>query len=104
MNIVKINTERLQEEIDKIVDIEDDFTDLFDIIKRDTENLKEYWKTDTSENVFHDFNNFYTNLENVKNTLRTDIEFLENVVNANYVLEDDTTSNLVDEKIVEGGK
>ncbi len=104
MNIVSIDTEKLQEEIEKIADIEDDFADLFNIIKNDTENLKEYWKTDTSENVFQDFNNFYTNLENVKNTLNTDIKFLENVVKANYVLEDNTTSDLIDKKVVEGGK
>lgn len=104
MNIVNIDTEKLQEEIEKIADIEDDFADLFNIIKNDTENLKEYWKTDTSENVFQDFNNFYTNLENVKNTLNTDIKFLENVVKANYVLEDNTTSDLIDKKVVEGGK
>ena len=104
MNIVSIDTEKLQEEIEKIADIEDDFDDFFNIIKNDTENLKEYWKTDTSENVFQDFNNFYTNLENVKNTLNTDIKFLENVVKANYVLEDNTTSDLIDKKVVEGGK
>ena len=104
MGYIGIDTKAFQDEIDKIKDIKDDFINLSDILERDTNSLKEYWQTDTSEGVYNDFDKYYVKLENVINTLNNDIEFLEKTAKQGYIKEDKGTNNLVDTKIAETGR
>ena len=104
MSYIGVNTEKLQDEIEKIKDIEGDFVKLSEIIKRDTDILKEYWQTDTSEDVYYNFDKYHVKLENVIDTLRKDIDFLEETAKQSYIEEDTGTSNLVDERVAVEGR
>ena len=99
MNNVNINTEQLSNEIDKIKNTYNKFEEIFNEIKKDTESLKEFWSTRTSESVFNSFEDFYVALENVKTTFKKDIDFLEKTVSTSYIEEDKGTNRLVDSNI-----
>lgn len=99
MNNVYIDTDKLSEEIDKIKKVNTKLEEIFSQIKRNTDVLKDYWSTETSDSVFTSFEQFYVTLENTKNNFQKDIEFLENVVKSSYIEEDEGISSLVDSNI-----
>ncbi len=99
MNNINIDTEKLSLEIEKIKKVNKDFEEIFNQVKKDTESLKDYWSTRTSESVFSSFQDFYSVLENVKAVFQKDIEFLEKTVNSSYEVKDQGISKLVDDKI-----
>lgn len=99
MNNINIDTEKLSQEIEKIRKINENFEDIFSKIKDNTNQLKDCWKTRTSESVFSSFEEFYSSLENVVSTFQKDIEFLEKVVNDNYIEEEKGINQLIDNKI-----
>ena len=99
MNNIDIDTDLLSAEIEKIKSSKKNFEEIFQTVKNDTESLKDYWSTRTSESVFSSFQEFYTVFDNVSAVLQQDIEFLEKTVNASYENKDEGISNLVDNKI-----
>ena len=99
MNNINIDTNKLNVEIEQLKSVNNDFEEIFDSLKKDTEALKDYWSNRTSESVFASFEEFYIALENVKNTFSKDISFLEKVVSSNYELEDKEISTLIDDKM-----
>lgn len=99
MTSIKIDTIKLSSEISKLKDAKKTLDELFGIIKKDNQLLRELWETRTSQKVFDSFEDFYKNLETSINNLNHDIEFLENKVNSNYEEKDDHTDYLVDERI-----
>ena len=99
INNINIDTDRLTEEIEKIRNVNQNFEEIFSEIRKNTEGLKDYWKTRTSESVFTSFEQFYKSLENVVATFKKDIEFLENVVKSSYIEEEEGINRLVDDKI-----
>lgn len=99
MNSINIDTVQLAAEIEKIKNVKNNFEQIFEEIKKDTESLKEYWNTTTSESVFTSFESFYTALQNVTNTFQKDIEFLEKTVSSNYVAEEQGLNKIINEKM-----
>jgi WXG100 family type VII secretion target len=99
MNNIDIDTEKLSAEIEKIKSTKKNFEEIFQQVKNDTESLKDYWSTRTSESVFSSFQEFYSVFENVTAELQKDIDFLERTVSNSYVAKDKGISKLVDDKI-----
>lgn len=99
MSNVKINSELLNAEIEKLENVGKDIENLIANIRKENENLKEYWNTRTSEGVFTDFTVFYDILNDVKDTNDRDIDFLKNTVSDNYVNYEEKTDTLVDSNI-----
>lgn len=97
MNNINIDTEKLNEQIAKLKTVTKNFEQIFSKVKNDTNLLKEYWDTTTSESVFESFEEFYNAVENVKQTFQKDIEFLENTVNSSYIEQNEGTNKLIDE-------
>ncbi len=99
MNNVNIDTENLNSKKEEIEKVLKDLETLFDKIKNETETLKDYWETKTSENVFANFENFYKTLEEVKLKFQSDILFINEKVNKQYTDIDRNISAEIDEKI-----
>ena len=99
MKNINIDTEKLNDEISKIEEVNRNFDTLFKKIKDETEVLKDVWDTGTSESVFESFQQLYVALENVKQTFQKDVEFLKNAVSSTYTEEETQINKLVDEKI-----
>lgn len=99
MNNVNIDTDKLVEEINKIKNVNKEFNEIFKQIKNNTETLKDYWSSMTSESVYSSFETFYTTLDNMENTFNTDVEFLEKTVKENYITEEKEINRIVDDKI-----
>lgn len=96
---VGIDTAKLQEEINKIRQIDEEMENLKNNIKKDTEDLKLFWNTKTSESVQESFQEFYNDLENlnIKNDLFA--SYLERVVNDQYITSENKTNKLIDDNI-----
>lgn len=99
MNNVNIDTENLNSKKEEIEKVLKDLETLFDKIKNETETLKDYWETKTSENVFANFEKFYKTLEEVKLKFQSDILFINEKVNKQYTDIDRNISAEIDEKI-----
>lgn len=97
MNNINIDTEKLTEQIAKLKTVTKSFEQIFTRVKNDTNLLKEYWDSATSESVFESFEEFYNAVENVKQTFQKDIEFLEKTVNGSYIENNEGTNKLIDE-------
>ena len=97
MNNINIDTEKLTEQIAKLKTVTKNFEQIFTRVKNDTNLLKEYWDSATSESVFESFEEFYNAVENVKQTFQKDIEFLEKTVNGSYIENNEGTNKLIDE-------
>jgi uncharacterized protein YukE len=96
---VDIDTIKLQDEINKLRQIDKEMETLKNDIKKDTEDLKLFWNTKTSESVQESFQDFYNDLENlnIKNDLFA--SYLERVVSEQYEKSDSETNKLVDDNI-----
>lgn len=99
MNNLNIDTEKLNTKKEEIKIVLKDLETLFEKIQKETETLKDFWETRTSENVFNNFQEFYKTLENVKTNFRSDISFIEKKVNEQYIKKDNEISTQIDEKI-----
>jgi uncharacterized protein YukE len=96
---MNIDTDKLSLEVDKINEISIDFELLLEELKNKNNELNDYWSSNTKDKVYNNFDKFYQMIENLKETLDDDKEFLEEVVNASYIEEEISTNNLIDEKI-----
>lgn len=99
MNDLNIDTEKLNAKKEEMKIVLKDLETLFEKIQKETETLKEFWETRTSENVFNNFQEFYKTLETVKTNFKSDISFIENKVNEQYIKKDNEISTQIDEKI-----
>ena len=88
-NNINIDTEKLSEEVTNIKNVSSQLDQICEALKRENETLKDYWNSKTSENVFTSFQEFYKALENARDTFKKDSEFLESVVNKNYIAEEE---------------
>jgi len=98
-DLVKIDSELLAAEIDKLNNVTVQLRELFEEIKKETDSMKDVWETKTSEGVYNDFEHFYKLGESVVSVNESDSKFLNAVVKANYVNFDDSTNKLVDSNI-----
>lgn len=98
-DLVKIDSELLTAEIDKLNNVTVQLRELFEEIKKETDSMKDVWETKTSEGVYNDFEHFYKLGESVVSVNESDSKFLNAVVKANYVNFDDSTNKLVDSNI-----
>ena len=85
MNNINIDTEKLTEQLAKLKTVTKSFEQIFNRVKNDTNLLKEYWDSATSESVFESFEEFYNAVDNVKQTFQKVIEFIEKTVNGSYI-------------------
>ena len=97
MTKININSEQLKNEIAQLKSSKKNLESIFNNIKNDTDILKDYWETETSESVFASFEALYKDLEEIKEKYQTDIEFLEKTVNESYISKEEATNQMVND-------
>ncbi len=96
---VDIDTEKLTAEIEKVKNVKGYLKDELDRIKKENNELKDFWSCKTSNSVFESFEEFYKEYENDILLLENDIAFLEKIVNKSYQVEDKNISQAIDKSI-----
>lgn len=98
MSNMKINTEVLSQEKEKLEKAREKMNTILTDLKKETNELKNHWETNTSESVFNNFEEFceyyQTNLDNLQN----DINFIQTTID-NYTNYEEKTNKEIDEKI-----
>ncbi len=95
---MKIDTNLLSQEISKIKTKRDRLNEIYNEIKKNNSELKDNWKSLTSDVVFNNFEDFYTGYEEELNNLQNDIDFLNSIV-SKYEVFESKNNQTVDEKI-----
>ena len=98
-NFINVDTKILSDEIVKLDKISLQMEELFNNIKKNTDELKDFWETKTSNKTFLEFDAFYKICENIRNNNISDSKFLADVVKNSYEVFDSDTSNLIDSNI-----
>lgn len=96
---LNIDSSKLSLEIEKLNEVSRDLEDLLSKLKNENSILRENWETNTSEQVYSEFETFYKVLESIKTTNDNDVSFLQGVVNDSYTQFDSNTNKLVDNNI-----
>ena len=99
MSMIKIDTEKLKDEINEIEASKKSLIEIFSVIKNDNTILKEMWSSRTSDGVFFFFFYFYKFYNNVIDNFDKDIVFLREVVSVGYIENVDNANKQIDEKI-----
>lgn len=97
-NETRIDTEKLQEQLNRIIEERDKLNTLLENIKKETDILKDFWETKTSDSVFNNFTEFYTGLQQHIDAINSDIEFLESTIK-NYKEYEEKANKQIDENI-----
>ena len=98
MNI-NINTEKLNEEIIKLTELNNNLKDRRTLIFRENEDLKEYYDTRTSKKINTEFEMFKKELDEYINKNDRYIAYLKKVVEEGYTEFEEDENRLIDEKI-----
>ena len=96
---LNIDTSKLSMEIEKLGEVSKNLEELLSKLKNENSILRDNWETNTSEQVYNEFESFYKVLESIKDTNDNDIKFLQNVVNSSYTQFDSNTNKLVDSNV-----
>lgn len=99
MDNISINVESIVTETEKIKKEKKNLEDVLNNLYKQTDALKEYWQTRTSDEVFSSFSDFKKHFENVINYLSNDIDFLEKTVKASYETNEELTNKEIDSNI-----
>lgn len=78
--MARIDTKALEEQLNKLKEERNRLNSMFDTIKSNTNTLKDYWDSRTSESVFNNFEDMYKGYQDLVNDLNKDIIFLENIL------------------------
>ena len=72
IGIARIDTIALTEQLNKMKEERNKLKSLFDIVNKNTNYLKEYWDSRTSESVFNNFEEMYKGYQGLLNDLNRD--------------------------------
>ena len=98
IGIARIDTIALTEQLNKMKEERNKLKSLFDIVNKNTNYLKEYWDSRTSESVFNNFEEMYKGYQGLLNDLNRDIAFLERTIN-DYLEYENKASKEIDTNI-----
>lgn len=96
---IKIDSNKLNEYVSKLKEDDDKIIKIFDNIKRVSSSMTDYWQTDTSSEVMAKFEQIYKEFENIKESNKKYISFLESIVTVDYSDTDDSLSKIIDNNI-----
>lgn len=96
---IKIDSNKLNEYVSKLKEDDDKIIKIFDNIKRVSSSMPDYWQTDTSSEVMAKFEQIYKEFENIKESNKKYISFLESIVTVDYSDTDDSLSKIIDNNI-----
>lgn len=100
MKNIDINEGKLLEEITNLKKEMERMNNLFSKIKKENENLKEYWSGNIARQNYLDFEEFYKFMDKTSIDGNIYINFLENVVSAGYTKTEENISKSIDENMI----
>ena len=95
----EINTEVLLQDIEKIKNERKNLKDILDDLKNRNDYLKDYWVTQTSEEVFSNFHGFYKSVEDILTLFDDDCDFLKNDVIDPYLSFEEKASSTIESEL-----
>lgn len=95
----EVNTEVLLQDVDKINKEKENLQNILNELKNKNEVLKEYWVTQTSEEVFSNFHGFYKLIEEIISDLEEDSKFLNKDVIEPYLTFEEKASNTIESEL-----
>ena len=98
MTNLKIDTNALSAEVEKIKAKRERLSEIYDELKKNNEELKDNWNSKTSEVVFNNFEDFYVGYQEQLNNLQNDIDFL-NALIEKYKEFENSNNKVIDENI-----
>lgn len=90
---------RFQENIDNYIKINDEMKKMLEEIKNKTDNLKDYWDSKTSSQVFEEFNNFSSSFQEKIDKNEENIVFLRDVVKKSYIELENKKSSEIENRL-----
>lgn len=96
---VGIDTEQLNEQIEKLEKTKNDLQSLFQSVEMDTTKLKEDWESNGATVVYEEFNRFNNASKDYIEKIEASIDYLRNVVNQSYTDYENKENELIDNNI-----
>ena len=96
---VGIDTEKLNAQIKNLEKVKTDLQSLFQNVKTDTTKIKEDWDSNGATVVYEEFDRFDVAAEDYMKKLETCIDYLNSVVNQNYIDYENKENELIDDRI-----
>lgn len=96
---ILVDSLKLQENINDYTKINDEMKKMLEEIKNKTDNLKDYWDSKTSSQVFEEFDSFFSSLQEKIDKNEENIVFLNDVVKRSYVDLENKKSSEIDDKL-----
>ncbi len=96
---MKFDPEVAEQELAKINEILKDLDENYKKITDNTNFVKDYWDTKTSDNVYEDFSELEKTIITIKDDFAGDVEFLENAVKQSYINRDKESKEAADEQL-----
>lgn len=94
----RIDTDKLTEQLNRLIKERDKLNTQLENIKKETNNLKNYWDSKTSNSVFSNFEELYNGFQAQIDSFNGDIAFLESSIK-NYNEYEEKANKQIDEKI-----
>lgn len=99
MDNVSINVDELNSEKEKIIVEKKKLETILKELNNNTDFLKDCWKSETSDKLFSDYNEFKKHLEDLIELFNNDIKFIDDNVISKYREYEDIKNKDIDEKI-----
>ena len=96
---MKIDPEVAEQELAKINEILKDLDENYEKITNNTNYVKDYWDTKTSDSVYEDFGELEKKIITIKENFATDVEFLDKTVKESYKIRDTESTKAADEQL-----
>lgn len=94
----KIDTKVLIGEVSKLKEVKEKMNSIYNELQKDNNELKEFWDTNASEQLFKEYDVFDKEFKQNINDLQNDIIYLENFIQS-YELYEQKANKEIDEKI-----
>ena len=99
MNI-GFNGPQVKEELNKIITENKELESVFESLKKQVTELKDYWDSATSDEVYYHFEDYKNYFQSIIDAFNGDIKFLDDTIK-NYETAEYNANKEIDEKIVE---
>ncbi len=99
LDYTKFDPEVAEQELEKIRTILKDLDENYTKITDNTNFIKDYWDTKTSDNVFNNMSELEKTIVTIKDNFEGDVSFLENAVKQSYLNRDQESKEAADQKL-----
>ena len=99
LDYTKFDPEVAEQELGKIKEILEDLDENYTKITDDTNFIKDYWDTKTSDNVFNNISELEKKIVTIKENFASDVVFLDNAVKQSYINRDKESTDAANQQL-----